>query len=129
MNTSTTYEEQKVKKTKDGIRKKWEELSSEERNYLIKAGLLIAADAAFLGVFIGEHRMKKCLMKQKITLWSSRHNKYYAISRKDLDTWMKNETLSKRGLFGLDKEDIALLDAVENIQNKGGTIKIELNDK
>lgn len=129
MNTSTTYEEQKVKKTKDGIRKKWEELSPEERNYLVKAGLLIAADAVFMGVFIGEHRMKKCLMKKKITLWSARQNKYCTKSREDLDAWMKNETLSKREIFGLNKEAVTLLDAAEYMKNNGGIIKIEYNDK
>jgi hypothetical protein len=128
MSTSTTYEEQKVKKTKSEIRKKWEELSPEEQEFL-KTGLLIVADAVIMGVFIGERRMKKRLMKKKITLWHSEHNNYYTMSREQIDSWIKNETLSKRTICSLDKETADILEDVEYVLREGGTIKIELNDK
>jgi len=128
MNTSTTNEEQKVKKTKSEIRKKWEELSPETRDYL-KAGLLFAVGGMFMSAAIGEYRAEKRLMKQKITLWNTEQNKHYTTSREDLDARMKNAALSKMGLFFLDKESATLLDTAEYIQNNGGTIKIEFNDK
>jgi hypothetical protein len=128
MSTSTTYEEQKVKKTKSKIRKKWEELDPETRDYL-KAGLLFAVGGMFMSAAIGEYRAEKRLMKEKLTLWSVRYNCYCTKSREDINAWIKNETLSKRELFSLNKEALTLLDAADTIKNNGATIKIEYNDK